>query len=126
MLAAVAAGCLALLPLAIWSSKQPSRLPVCQAPGDIIHSQSGLQQGDPLGPLLFALALQGPLEQVAEMDLASPLAYADDNFLQGAPEPTIQAFPALVALAEPLGLQVQLAKCTVYSADTCATTSVAG
>jgi hypothetical protein len=68
-----------------------------------------MRQGDPLGPLLFALALQGPLEQVAEMDLARPLAYADDNFLQGAPVPTMRAFHALVALAEPLGLQVQLA-----------------
>jgi hypothetical protein len=71
------------------------------------------------------LALQGPLEQVAEMDLASPLAYADDNFLQGAPEPTMWAFHALVALAEPLGLQVQLGICAVYSVDTRAETSVA-
>jgi hypothetical protein len=61
MLAAVAARCPALLPLAIWAYKQPSRLLVHQAPGVIIHSQSGLRQGDPLGPLLFALALQGPL-----------------------------------------------------------------
>jgi hypothetical protein len=125
MLAAVLARCPALLPLAIWAYKQPSRLLVHQAPGVIIHSQSGLRQGDPLGPLLFALALQGPLEQDAEMDLARPLAYAADPFLQSAPEPTIRAFHALVTLAEPLGLQVQLAKCAVYFADTRAVTSVA-
>jgi hypothetical protein len=59
------------------------------------------------------------------MDLARPLAYADETFLQGAPEPTMRAFQALVALAEPLGLQVQLGKCAVYSVDTCAATSVA-
>jgi hypothetical protein len=47
-----------------------------------------------------------PLKQVAEMDLARPLAYTDHNFLQGAPEPTLRAFHALVALAEPLRLQV--------------------
>jgi hypothetical protein len=48
------------------------------------------------------------------MDLARPLAYADDTFLQGAPAPTMQAFTALAA---PLGLHMQPAKCAAYSTD---------
>jgi hypothetical protein len=60
------------------------------------------------------------------MDLARPLAYADDNFLQGAPEPTMRAFHALVALAAPLSLHVQLGKCAVNSADTHAAACIAG
>jgi hypothetical protein len=79
-----------------------------------------MQQSDPLRQLLFALTLQGPLEKVAAMDLAQPLAYADDTFLQGAPAPTMQAF---AAFAPPLALHVQSAKCTVYSAD-CAFTAL--
>jgi hypothetical protein len=59
------------------------------------------------------------------MNLARPLAYADDNFLQGAPEPTTQAFHALLTLAGPLGLHPKLDKCAVYSVDTRAAASVA-
>jgi hypothetical protein len=83
------------------------------------------RQGDPLGPLLFALTLQGPLKMVAELNQARPLAYADDTFLQGAPEPTIRAYQALTALAAPPGLHAQLTKCTVYSEDAAAASAVA-
>jgi hypothetical protein len=79
-----------------------------------------VRQGDPLGPLLFALTLQGPLEEVAEMHPARPLAYADDTFLQGAQGPTMQAYQALTALAAPLGLHAQQTKGAVYSEDNAA------
>jgi hypothetical protein len=85
-----------------------------------------VRQGDPLGPLLFALTSQEPLEQVAAMDLARPLEYADDSFLQGAPKSTVQAFHALLTLAGPFGLHPQLDKFAVYSADAGAATSVVG
>jgi hypothetical protein len=125
MLAAVEERCPALLPMVAWAYKQPSRLPVHKAPGVVIHSRSGVRQGDPLGPLLFALTLKGPLEQVAAMNLARPLAYADDNFLQGAPEPTTRAFHALLTLAGPLGFHPKLDKCAVYSVDAGAAAAVA-
>jgi hypothetical protein len=57
--------------------------------------------------VISVLTLQGPLEEVAEMHPARPLAYADDTFLQGAPGPTMQAYQALTALAAPLGLHAQ-------------------
>jgi hypothetical protein len=79
MLAAVAQRCPALLPMvAWWAYSQPSRLLV-QRTKEVVSSQSEVRQGDPLGPLLFALTLQEPLEQVAEMGLASPIAFADDT-----------------------------------------------
>jgi hypothetical protein len=74
------------------------------------------------GRLLFGLTLQGPLEMVAELNQARPLAYADDTFLQGAPEPTIRAYQALAAH---LGLHTQLTKRKVYSEDAAAASAVA-
>jgi hypothetical protein len=58
------------------------------------------------------------------MNMARLLAYADDNFLQGGPEPTMRAFQALTALAAFLKLFPQPGKCAVYSAYAL-TTSVA-
>jgi hypothetical protein len=125
MLAALEERCPALLPMVAWAYKQPSRLLVHQAPGVVIHSRSAVRQGDPLGPLPFALlTLQGPLEQITAMNLTRPLAYADDSFLQGGPEPTAQAFHALLTLAGPLGLHPKLDKCAVYSADAGAAAAV--
>jgi hypothetical protein len=71
------------------------------------------------------LTLQEPLEQVAEMGLARPVAFADDTFLQGAQAPTMRAFHALTALAVPLGLRAQPIKRAVYSEDAAAAASVA-
>jgi hypothetical protein len=102
MLAVVAQRYPALLPMVAWTYGQHSRLLV-QRSDEVVSSQSRVRQGDPLGPLLFALTLQGPLEQVAEMGLARPVAYADDTF-QGAQAPTMRAFQALTALATPIGL----------------------
>jgi hypothetical protein len=126
MLDAVAQRCLALLPMAAWAYGRHSHLLVYQSPGTVVSSQSGVRQGDPLRPLLFALTLQGPLEEIAAMGLARPLAYADDTFLQGALAPTMRAFAALSALAAPLGLQSQPAKCAVHSGDHAAAAAVAG
>jgi hypothetical protein len=71
MMAAVAQRCPALLPMVAWAYGQHSRL-LIQCSYEVVNSQSGVRQGDPLGPLLFALTLQGPLEQVVEMGLARP------------------------------------------------------
>jgi hypothetical protein len=60
------------------------------------------------------------------MQLTQLLAFADDTFLQGAPEPSMQALAALTAPAAPLGLHAQLAKSTVHSEDAAAAASVTG
>jgi hypothetical protein len=125
MLAAVEQRCPALLPMVAWAYSQHSPLYIHNSPGAEVSSQSGVRQGDPLGPLLFALTLQGPLEEVAALNLARPLAYADDTFLQGAPEPTMQALATLVALTAPLGLFAQPSKSAVYSPDAAAAATVA-
>jgi hypothetical protein len=70
------------------------------------------------------LTLQEPLEQLAEMGLARPVAFADETFFQGAQAPTMRAFHALTALAAPLGLCAQPVKCSVYSEDDAAAASM--
>jgi hypothetical protein len=77
MLEAVAQRCPSLLPHA---TPTPLRL---RGSAATMASTRGVRQGDPCGPLFFALALQGPLEELRELDLARPLVYADDVFLQG-------------------------------------------
>jgi hypothetical protein len=101
MLMAVEHRCPALLPMVAWAYGRHSCLLV-QSSDEVVSSQSRVRQGNPLGPQLFALTLQGPLEEGAAMNLAQPLAYADNTFLQGAPEPTMRAFQALTALARTL------------------------
>jgi hypothetical protein len=77
MLAAFQQRCPALLPMVAWAYGRHSGLLLQQAKA-AVRSQSEGRQGDPFGPLLFTLTLQGPLEVVAESNLAQPMAYADD------------------------------------------------
>jgi hypothetical protein len=126
MLVAAEQRCPALLPMAAWAYARHSHLLAHQSPGMVVSSQSWVRQGDPLRPLLFTLTLQEPLEEVWATGLTQRLAYADDTFLQGAPAPTMQTFAAFTALAAPLSLHSQPAKCVVCSTDHAATTAIAG
>jgi hypothetical protein len=80
------------------SMRPPSPLKVCQV--------------DPCGPLLFALALQSPLEKVryAFLDVCV-VACADDEHLQGPPEATIKGFWRLFNATAPISLAPSLPKC---------------
>jgi hypothetical protein len=116
LLQAVASRAPRLLPFAASTYQSHGPLVVRGAPADAppLTSQSGVRQGDFCGPLLFALALQGPLERVRE---AFPdvrvVAYADDVHLQGPPEAAIEAFRLLVTVTAPIGLTPSLPKCAV-------------
>ena len=74
----------ALVPWVAWTYGAGSRL---RFGGDTVWSTRGVQQGDALGPLLFALALQPAL---AAASAAAPLdlcfAYLDDVVLAGKDE----------------------------------------
>jgi hypothetical protein len=52
--------------LAPWAQKSLGQPTVLLCTDQVIRSKQGVQQGDPLGPLLFAMGIQPVLEKVAE------------------------------------------------------------
>ena len=87
---------------------KPSRLLVKgQRP---ISSAKGVQQGDPLGPFFFALALQ-PVLQKAAANGSCVLAYLDDVHICGKPSVVAPAVKVLLEEAAKIGLQCNLNKC---------------
>jgi hypothetical protein len=128
MLAAVAKRAPKLLPFAAWMYKQPAQLWVAGVPREegTLISECGVRQGDPCGPLFFALTLQGPLERVRELnpDLCL-VSYADDSAMQASPAVIIRSFRQLVTLGKDIGLEARLDKCGAYSADAAAAADTA-
>ena len=70
----------------------------------------GVQQGDPLGPFMFALALQPALKKAAETG-ATVLAYLDDVHICGKPSDVAQAVHVLWAETAKIGLKCNKDKC---------------
>ena len=76
-----------------------------------VASVQGVQQGDPLGPLLFALAIRSMTEELLETPgLDGALWYLDDGTLRGSPEGVAAAYHTLVRRSAQLGLSVNEGK----------------
>jgi hypothetical protein len=96
-----------LLPLLSWAYGSPSRVFLPGAPYDSspVLSSSGVKQGDPLGPRLFALKLQGPLQRVATAHpAAQSFAYFDDINVVGTAAAAARPFEALSIEVRTAGL----------------------
>ncbi|XP_061723449.1 uncharacterized protein LOC133529685 [Cydia pomonella] len=78
---------------------------------NIVLSQIGAQQGDPLGPLLFCLAIHKSITT-----LNSPLNvwYLDDGVIGGRPETIIEDLKNLIPTFKELGLEVNPTKCELF------------
>ena len=100
-----------------WCYGQPSKL---YFGGATIPSENGVQQGDPIGPLLFALALQPVLQELhngrSEKGLELVLSYLDDLILAGEQGEVAGAFHFLKTAASKIGLKFNVSKCEVIPA----------
>ena len=82
------------------------------ADGTIVESQCGVQQGDPLGPFFFCLAIHESLQKAAKAaEGASILAYMDDIYVLGLPAQTQTVVSSLSADLSEVGLRINLQKC---------------
>ncbi|XP_049871788.1 uncharacterized protein LOC126370808 [Pectinophora gossypiella] len=76
-----------------------------------IESQVGAQQGDPLGPLIFSLAIHKAVES-----LKSPLNiwYLDDGTIGGPQDVVARDIHRLFPALGEMGLKVNTAKCEIF------------
>ena len=99
---------------ATWCYRQPSRLQFSER---ALESSAGVQQGDPLGPLLFSLALQPLASELRGGSVDLAVHYLDDGVLAG----DIPALGAALQLAQrraaDIGLELNLGKVRVGSAE---------
>ena len=128
VLDAVAQRAPALYAYTAWAYGAHSHLHlVGAAPGaDPLLSRTGVRQGDPSGPLLFALSLQSCLERVATLHpQVAVVAYADDTFLQGPPDAVAAACLHLQQFGADMGLHCAPAKSVVYCGHRASASTVA-
>ena len=104
----------AMFPWAKWSLGGQNLL-VCQE--ETLHGVRGVQQGSPLGPLFFALALQEVLAELRPLfDEASwKIWYLDDGTIFGNLELLEAVLERLETLLPRIGLELNLRKCVLVT-----------
>ena len=93
-----------------------SATPIYASDGTFLFfSETGVKQGDPLGPLLFAAGLQDVLTRLhSRLPGVTILAYLDDITLIGPPALVAAAFEWLVRELALLGLDINPNKCQLF------------
>ena len=90
-----------------WCYQKPTNLQFGDA---ILQSSSGVQQGDPLGPLLFSAGVQPLAADLRSGPVDLSVFYLDDGVLAGSLAAVSGALTKLQQAAAALGLTVNLSK----------------
>ena len=91
----------------------------------VVVSEEGTQQGDPLGPLLFALAILDLCSRLREKcpQLLVNKWYLDDGVLIGHKDEVLEAFYFLLREGAEIGLDLNPAKCEIIGKSAAAITA---
>ena len=111
MLAEVKTHCPCLFPYAAACYRNAN---VLMGDGYVLESTRGVQQGDVLGPALFAIALQPVVERLRELNLELHLWYLDDGILVGTIDTIKMALKLLKELLPSRGLELNVPKCKLF------------
>ena len=82
---------------------------------EVIRCETGVQQGDPLAPLLFSLGLHEAIESIAEVPHLGEIWYLDDGVLRGPVDVVESSFGHLCPALTARGLRANMKKCELYT-----------
>ena len=101
---------------ATWCYQQPSSL---RFGAFTVESQTGVQQGDPLGPLLFSVGVHPLASSLKAQGLDLAIHYLDDGVLAGDLAAVSAALAQVQQHASQVGLALNLAKCEAVAVWSC-------
>lgn len=105
-----------LVPWVQWCYGSPSLL--FYSSSLTLKSSTGVQQGDPLGPLLFCLALRPLIDHIREAGgnhLHFHRWYLDDGVIVGSAKVVLKTFIVIQSHGPSLGLHLNVKKCELFS-----------
>lgn len=82
----------------------------------LLSSQSGVQQGDPLGPMFFSLLIQRMILKIKEECplLKANVWYLDDGTIIGPTADVLKAYEIIVEESDSMGLKLNSDKCELW------------
>ena len=83
----------------------------------ILPCSTGVQQGDPLAPLLFSVGLHLVLEELLAIPELRQIWFLDDGILRGKAPAVRLAFAQLQEKLASIGLSINPSKCELYGCD---------